>query len=149
MCLRMLVCFCVFESLGMVCGCRQAPTNLPTTVNPPDTPIGGRRGAEGVLPEPLLPSQALPRPQDPLLRRGAAAVCGVRTALFFGSGAAMQTVPKPSAHPFYLITNHTNQDPFLFYVLCEYDEFGYHPVGYFSKEKYSDAGCVASGLLWV
>ncbi len=54
-------------------------------------------------------------------------------------------------------------DPFLFYVLCEVDErgkkpplltlvspirivdffqkfLGYHPVGYFSKEKYSDVG---------
>ena len=31
-------------------------------------------------------------------------------------------------------------DPFLFYVLCERDERGYHPVGYFSKEKYSDMG---------
>lgn len=26
-------------------------------------------------------------------------------------------------------------DPFLFYVLCTQDERGYHPVGYFSKEK--------------
>lgn len=26
-------------------------------------------------------------------------------------------------------------DPFLFYVLCTRDERGYHPVGYFSKEK--------------
>ncbi|KAH8837444.1 hypothetical protein MCOR27_004681 [Pyricularia oryzae] len=26
-------------------------------------------------------------------------------------------------------------EPFLFYVLCEYDEYGYHFVGYFSKEK--------------
>ncbi|KAG9251319.1 putative histone acetyltransferase [Emericellopsis atlantica] len=26
-------------------------------------------------------------------------------------------------------------EPFLFYVLCEYDETGYHFVGYFSKEK--------------
>ena len=26
-------------------------------------------------------------------------------------------------------------DPFLFYILTEYDEFGYHFVGYFSKEK--------------
>jgi GNAT superfamily N-acetyltransferase len=25
-------------------------------------------------------------------------------------------------------------------VLCEMDERGYHPVGYFSKEKYSDVG---------
>mmetsp|Transcript_44 Transcript_44/g.89 ORF Transcript_44/g.89 Transcript_44/m.89 type:complete len:500 (+) Transcript_44:83-1582(+) len=31
-------------------------------------------------------------------------------------------------------------DPFLFYVLCSQDERGYHPVGYFSKEKFSDAG---------
>jgi len=31
-------------------------------------------------------------------------------------------------------------DPFLFYVLCEVDSRGFHPVGYFSKEKYSDAG---------
>ncbi|TFJ82720.1 hypothetical protein NSK_005913 [Nannochloropsis salina CCMP1776] len=31
-------------------------------------------------------------------------------------------------------------DPFLFYVLCEHDGRGFHPVGYFSKEKYSDAG---------
>ncbi|RCI16626.1 hypothetical protein L249_3330 [Ophiocordyceps polyrhachis-furcata BCC 54312] len=26
-------------------------------------------------------------------------------------------------------------EPFLFYILCEYDERGYHFVGYFSKEK--------------
>mmetsp|Transcript_3666 Transcript_3666/g.6075 ORF Transcript_3666/g.6075 Transcript_3666/m.6075 type:complete len:791 (-) Transcript_3666:87-2459(-) len=31
-------------------------------------------------------------------------------------------------------------DPFLFYVLCTRDERGFHPVGYFSKEKYSDLG---------
>lgn len=31
-------------------------------------------------------------------------------------------------------------DPFLFYVLCICDERGYHPVGYFSKEKCSDIG---------
>lgn len=31
-------------------------------------------------------------------------------------------------------------DPFLFYVMCEVDDFGFHPVGYFSKEKYSDLG---------
>jgi len=30
--------------------------------------------------------------------------------------------------------------PFLFYVMCEYDERGYHPTGFFSKEKYSDVG---------
>jgi histone acetyltransferase MYST1 len=26
-------------------------------------------------------------------------------------------------------------DPFLFYILCTQDDRGYHPVGYFSKEK--------------
>jgi len=31
-------------------------------------------------------------------------------------------------------------DPFLFYVLCEVDERGFHPVGYYSKEKHSDVG---------
>ena len=31
-------------------------------------------------------------------------------------------------------------DPFLFYVLCEADDRGFHPVGYYSKEKYSDVG---------
>lgn len=31
-------------------------------------------------------------------------------------------------------------DPFLFYVLCEVDNRGFHPVGYYSKEKYSDVG---------
>mmetsp|Transcript_14144 Transcript_14144/g.25116 ORF Transcript_14144/g.25116 Transcript_14144/m.25116 type:complete len:359 (+) Transcript_14144:354-1430(+) len=37
-------------------------------------------------------------------------------------------------------TLHYDVDPFLFYVLCEYDEKGYHIVGYFSKEKYSEQG---------
>jgi len=31
-------------------------------------------------------------------------------------------------------------DPFLFYVMCEVDACGFHPVGYYSKEKYSDVG---------
>jgi len=31
-------------------------------------------------------------------------------------------------------------DPFLFYVMCTQDSRGYHPVGFFSKEKYSDLG---------
>ena len=26
-------------------------------------------------------------------------------------------------------------EPFLFYVLCTHDDKGYHPVGFFSKEK--------------
>jgi histone acetyltransferase SAS3 len=30
-------------------------------------------------------------------------------------------------------------EPFLFYVLCEYDDLGYHFVGYFSKEKRSSS----------
>ena len=28
-------------------------------------------------------------------------------------------------------------EPFLFYILCELDDRGYHIVGYFSKEKNS------------
>ena len=31
-------------------------------------------------------------------------------------------------------------EPFLFYILCEYDKYGYHFVGYFSKEKDSTQG---------
>jgi histone acetyltransferase MYST1 len=31
-------------------------------------------------------------------------------------------------------------DPFMWYVLCERDERGFHPVGYFSKEKLSETG---------
>ena len=31
----------------------------------------------------------------------------------------------------------TDVDPFLFYILTEYDSDGYHVVGYFSKEKNS------------
>jgi histone acetyltransferase MYST1 len=37
-------------------------------------------------------------------------------------------------------TLHYDVDPFLFYVLCEFDDRGYHIVGYFSKEKYSEPG---------
>jgi len=37
-------------------------------------------------------------------------------------------------------TLHFDTEPFLFYVLCELDSLGYHIVGYFSKEKYSEAG---------
>ena len=31
-------------------------------------------------------------------------------------------------------------DLFLFYILCEVDDRGCHPVGYFSKEKHSEEG---------
>ena len=31
-------------------------------------------------------------------------------------------------------------DPFMFYVLCEFDERGYHVVGFYSKEKLSEMG---------
>jgi histone acetyltransferase MYST1 len=37
-------------------------------------------------------------------------------------------------------TLHYDTDPFLFYVLCEMDDQGYHIVGYFSKEKFSEEG---------
>jgi len=39
-----------------------------------------------------------------------------------------------------LKTLYYDVDPFLFYVLCEIDDRGYHPVGYYSKEKYSEVG---------
>lgn len=31
-------------------------------------------------------------------------------------------------------------DPFMFYVLCEFDDRGYHIVGFYSKEKLSEMG---------
>merc|ERR1712156_894965 len=34
-------------------------------------------------------------------------------------------------------TLYYDTDPFLFYVMCEQDEYGFHIVGYFSKEKES------------
>jgi histone acetyltransferase HTATIP len=34
-------------------------------------------------------------------------------------------------------TLYYDTDPFLFYVMCEYDDRGFHIVGYFSKEKES------------
>lgn len=34
-------------------------------------------------------------------------------------------------------TLYYDTDPFLFYVMCECDDYGYHIVGYFSKEKES------------
>lgn len=37
-------------------------------------------------------------------------------------------------------TLHYDVDPFLFYVLCEITDRGYHIVGFFSKEKYSEQG---------
>ena len=38
-------------------------------------------------------------------------------------------------------------DPFLFYILTEYDKYGYHFVGYFSKEKDSPQGWNLSCIL--
>lgn len=35
---------------------------------------------------------------------------------------------------------HYDVDPFLFYVMTEFDNRGFHIVGYFSKEKYSREG---------
>ena len=31
-------------------------------------------------------------------------------------------------------------EPFLFYIMCTVDEYGFHIVGYYSKEKYSESG---------
>lgn len=44
-------------------------------------------------------------------------------------------------------TLYLDVDYFLYYVLCELDEDGYHIVGYFSKEKYSDVGYNLSCIL--
>lgn len=38
-------------------------------------------------------------------------------------------------------------DPFLFYILTKYDKFGYHMIGYFSKEKDSQHGWNLSCIL--
>jgi histone acetyltransferase MYST1 len=38
-------------------------------------------------------------------------------------------------------------DEFLFYVMCEYDDRGYHVVGYFSKEKGPDEQCNLACIL--
>ena len=38
-------------------------------------------------------------------------------------------------------------EPFLFYILTEYDDYGYHFVGYFSKEKVSSEGNNLSCIL--
>ena len=37
-----------------------------------------------------------------------------------------------------MLRRYYDVDPFLFYIMCEYDEYGYHIVGYFSKEKESE-----------
>lgn len=38
-------------------------------------------------------------------------------------------------------------DIFLYFCLCEYDEYGHHIVGYFSKNKYFTDGCNLSCIL--
>ena len=38
-------------------------------------------------------------------------------------------------------------DPFLFFMLCEYDDYGHHLVGYFSKNKYFHNGYNLSCIL--
>jgi len=44
-------------------------------------------------------------------------------------------------------TLYSDVDYFLYYVLCEVDADGYHIVGYFSKEKYSEIGYNLSCIL--
>jgi len=36
-------------------------------------------------------------------------------------------------------TLYYDTDPFLFYILCEIDQIGYHIVGYFSKVRMLDS----------
>jgi GNAT superfamily N-acetyltransferase len=40
-----------------------------------------------------------------------------------------------------------SMDMFLYFCLCEYDEYGHHLVGYFSKNKYFTDGCNLSCIL--
>ncbi|EJK72332.1 hypothetical protein THAOC_06149 [Thalassiosira oceanica] len=84
-------------------------------VRQPEHVRGGRPGGEAVLPEPVLHRQALPRPQDTVLRR--------RSVPVLRALRGRQSRTPHRSHSF------TTNAP-----------TGYHPVGYYSKEKYSDVG---------
>lgn len=44
-------------------------------------------------------------------------------------------------------TLYYDTDPFLFYVMTDYDQFGFHIVGYFSKVKYNcSVDCIGTFL---
>lgn len=68
----------------------------------------------------------------------------VRTAVFEVDGLKERIYCQNLCYIAKLFLDHKtlyfDVDPFLFYVLCEVDDRGFHPVGYFSKEKYSDVG---------
>ena len=67
-----------------------------------------------------------------------------KVAMFEIDGAVEKTYCQNLSYFAKLFLDHKtlfeDVDVFLFYVLCTYDDRGYHPVGYFSKNKYSDAG---------
>ena len=72
----------------------------------------GRAQAKDVLSQPLSSVQTLPRPQDPVLRRGSLFILWYRVCFFL----------------FFFVTPPDS-------VMTETDARGSHIVGYFSKEK--------------
>lgn len=67
-----------------------------------------------------------------------------KVAMFEVDGAKQQRYCENLAYIGKLFLDHKTLShsvkPFLFYVLCEFDERGYHVVGYYSKEKQCEDG---------
>mmetsp|Transcript_43353 Transcript_43353/g.104775 ORF Transcript_43353/g.104775 Transcript_43353/m.104775 type:complete len:494 (-) Transcript_43353:441-1922(-) len=84
-----------------------------------------------------LPSQSRHPPGNEIYRKG-------NLAMFEVDGFEERIYCQNLCYIAKLFLDHKtlyfDVDPFLFYVLCEVDERGFHPVGYYSKEKYSDVG---------
>jgi histone acetyltransferase MYST1 len=84
-----------------------------------------------------LPVQSRHPPGNEIYRRG-------NLAMFEVDGFAERIYCQNLCYIAKLFLDHKtlyfDVDPFLFYVLCEVDSRGFHPVGYYSKEKYSDVG---------
>lgn len=91
----------------------------------PERVRGGRRRVQDLLPEPVLPCQV----------RFGSRVCTVAVVVLTSMYGACTTRLFLDHKTLYY-----DVDPFLFYIVCEVDERGFHPVGYFSKEKYSELG---------
>jgi histone acetyltransferase MYST1 len=84
-----------------------------------------------------LPTHARHPPGNEIYRKG-------NLAMFEVDGFPERTYCQNLCYIAKLFLDHKtlyfDVDPFLFYVLCEVDNRGFHPVGYYSKEKYSDVG---------
>jgi histone acetyltransferase MYST1 len=84
-------------------------------------------------------SEALPRhpPGNELYRDN-------KVSMFEVDGAVEKTYCQNLSYFAKLFLDHKtlleDVDVFLFYVLCTHDNNGFHPVGYFSKNKFSDYG---------